>query len=341
MLTVGMTGLITKRSVSLIATSMAMVAVLMFTQTSSSPASLLALTSEWTEWTDGEAAVKMPMLHFSIDAFGKADTDVDRLIQIGWRGFSLMNHDGLPAMKKVGTAIKKAIASGAYSREDFFVSITQFCGTPAAKFIQATGLEYVDLSVLHSACPEHDLPAGMAGAPKTPYGNPPSAEFAAYPDATQAGSLAEWRKYEALHEAGKAKAIGVSRFTDEDLAALIKAAEVKPAVNAREFNLATHDFASIQHNVDLGVVFYGYSPFGSYHQATDKIIGKKEVKKVAAAHPGFTKYQVALRWAIQHGVPMLVFSSDLSVGGHAQQLLDVMKKLTLTATEMDLLDKAK
>ena len=85
--------------------------------------------------------------------------------------------------------------------------------------------------------------------------------------------------------------------------------------------------------------FFAYSPFGLYHNYQEQLLNSPALLKVTAAHQGFTKYQVAVRWLVQHGVPTTVWSSDLSDGGHLAQMIDMtMTKLVLSDAEMSLLD---
>ncbi|MEZ5239988.1 MAG: aldo/keto reductase [Microthrixaceae bacterium] len=107
--------------------------------------------------------------------------------------------------------------------------------------------------------------------------------------------LETWRAMEAIRDAGQARAIGVSNFTEAHLRRLLDAGATVPAVNQIEVHpwLAQNDlrrFAS-----GRGIVTEAWSPI-----ARGKVLGDPEVIDLANA-VGRTPAQVVLRWHIQRG----------------------------------------
>lgn len=124
--------------------------------------------------------------------------------------------------------------------------------------------------------------------------------------------------YEVMEEAlrdGTTRAIGVSNHNSAALEALLQRVTVKPAVNqcrmaVGEFDKATYTFCQ-QH----GITYQAYSPLHTACTQTN------EMKTIAAAH-NHSVYEVALRWIVQHQVPIVTASnksshmtSDMSIFG--------------------------
>src|SRR3954462_12992118 len=144
-----------------------------------------------------------------------------------------------------------------------------------AKSAGKLGVEQIDLLILHQA-----LPSAF--------------------DRT----LEAYRALETLLADGKVRAIGVSNFMVDHLAALLEKASVVPAVNQIEqhpyFSQADVQAFGEQHGILAqawspigGITFYRDSGHGSALE--DPVIGK-----IAEAH-GKSPAQVMLRWGIQHG----------------------------------------
>jgi diketogulonate reductase-like aldo/keto reductase len=129
------------------------------------------------------------------------------------------------------------------------------------------GLDYVDLYLLHWPVPR--------------------------------ARLDSWRALEALHAAGRARAIGVSNFMPDHLEELFAAANVPPAVNQVEVSpfLQQRDVRALcaRH----GVVVEAYSPLTKGLRLGHPVVTR--IASEAARSPA----QVLLRWGLQHGLVVL------------------------------------
>ncbi|KAL6619123.1 hypothetical protein ACP70R_034262 [Stipagrostis hirtigluma subsp. patula] len=126
--------------------------------------------------------------------------------------------------KEVGSALKKLFQDGVVKREDLFItSKLWYCNNApehVPEAIDATlsdlQLKYLDLYLIH-------------GPIRLKKGTTPSSE-----NCLPCDIPATWGAMEKLHDAGKARAIGVSNFSCRKLEALLAAARVPPAVNQVE-----------------------------------------------------------------------------------------------------------
>lgn len=168
---------------------------------------------------------------------------------------------------EVGAALK----AGAAARGDVFVTTklwNDHHGYDAAlrafdESLRALGLEYVDLYLLHWPVP------GMR--------------------------LESWRALEAIHRTGKARAIGVSNFTERHLLELADVAQILPAVNQVELHpfLAQPGLVAACHK--LGIAVEAYSPLAKGRRLDHPVLAE-----VGRAH-GKSVAQVMIRWSLQKG----------------------------------------
>lgn len=104
-----------------------------------------------------------------------------------------------------------------------------------------------------------------------------------------------WKKMEAIHEAGKAKTIGVSNYTVKHLSQLLEECTIKPAVNQVELHVFLQQPELIKYCHDNGISVEAYSPLAHGKGLDDPVlaeIGKKHNK---------TSTQIMLRWCIEVG----------------------------------------
>lgn len=104
-----------------------------------------------------------------------------------------------------------------------------------------------------------------------------------------------WRELIAAQQAGKARDIGVSNYSPEQIDELIDETGVAPAVNQIKWAPSLYDEKRFQHSKDKGVVLEGYSPF----RASD--LDDPVLSDIASAH-GVTVPQVILRWHLEHEI---------------------------------------
>ncbi|MDR1441284.1 MAG: aldo/keto reductase [Bifidobacteriaceae bacterium] len=128
------------------------------------------------------------------------------------------------------------------------------------------GLDYVDLYLIHWPAPGNGL------------------------------MVEAWEALIQLNQSGRARSIGVSNFRDVDLAAIIDATGVVPAVNQIELHplYQQRDLRAV--NTSLGIVTEAWGPLG---RGAD--LGNDTLRSVAR-EAGKSAAQVVLRWMIQLGI---------------------------------------
>ncbi len=105
-----------------------------------------------------------------------------------------------------------------------------------------------------------------------------------------------WRALEKILESGRARAIGVSNYTERHLRELLRHASVVPVVNQVEFSpfLYQRDLLEFcrKHRIQLEA----YAPL-----TASRRLREQRITAIAKKH-GRTNAQILLRWAIQHGL---------------------------------------
>jgi diketogulonate reductase-like aldo/keto reductase len=142
------------------------------------------------------------------------------------------------------------------------------------------------------------------------------------------GPVWAWPGMERARELGRARSIGVSNFSVDDLDALLTAAAIRPAVNQVQFSPFQYRRRLLEACQASDVVLEAYSPLG-----TGRHLAKKTVKAVAE-RVGRTPAQVLLRWCAQHGVPAIAKSTRRERIEENAQIFD----FTLSSVDMTELD---
>mmetsp|Transcript_35506 Transcript_35506/g.79597 ORF Transcript_35506/g.79597 Transcript_35506/m.79597 type:complete len:317 (+) Transcript_35506:49-999(+) len=220
--------------------------------------------------------------------------------------------------------VGKALAAAQVPREEYFVT-SKIPGGLNASATTATldecltqlGLEYVDLMLIH-------FPATWSGE-----GGP-------------AGRKEEWLALEAWAKQGKAKAIGVSHYCQRHVQDVQSVASVPIAVNQVQYHVgmgSAPDMATDYRDwmVSQGIVYQAFSSLCGPCDApynTELITGDL-VTKIGKAH-NKTGAQVALKWVVQQGIPVLPKSSNPKHIAENGALFD----FNLTAAEMQELTQA-
>lgn len=110
-----------------------------------------------------------------------------------------------------------------------------------------------------------------------------------------------WRAMEALLREGRVRAIGVSNFQGDRLLDLCQCAEIAPAVDQLELHPYYQRAGELTLLAELGVRPQAWAPFA---EGLGGLFDDPTLTEVAARH-GRSTAQVALRWNLQRGVPVI------------------------------------
>jgi len=155
----------------------------------------------------------------------------------------------------------------------------------------------------------------------------------------------QWRALEDFMGSGKTRAIGVANFCPSDLTCILETAHVVPAVNQLEFHvgMGTDPRGLVSHNDALGIKTMAFSPLGGVDYSHGIENATRDISLIIGdftrgiGEPyGKTGAQVALRWLIQHGVPLATSTTDEK---HLRQDLEVFE-FNLGDIDMQQLDGA-
>jgi len=227
--------------------------------------------------------VAMPILGLGVFQSPPAETTaaVETAIADGYRSIdTAASYDN---EREVGEAIR---ASGIDRGELFITTKLWFSdyGHDEALVgfqgcLRRLGLDYVDLFLLHQPVPT---------------------DF----DAT----VAAYKAIEAMLSEGRARAIGVSNFSERHLGNLMERTEVVPAVNQVELHPFFTQRPLREFHAQHGITTEAWSPLGGIHvyrpadpNAVLNALEHPSVTSIAEKH-GKTPAQVVLRWHVEHGV---------------------------------------
>lgn len=121
----------------------------------------------------------------------------------------------------------------------------------------------------------------------------------------------EWKALEAWAKSGKAKAIGISHYCRRQLDDILQVASVPVAVNQVQYHvgmgtagrLATDDKSYMKQK---GVLYQSFSPLcGPCDPPDNKELLTGSLVTTIGKHYNKTGPQVALRWLVQQGIPVI------------------------------------
>jgi diketogulonate reductase-like aldo/keto reductase len=189
---------------------------------------------------------------------------------------------------EVGDALHAAFERGTLRREDVFVTSKLWNDRRKPEDVRAglrqtledLRLEYLDMYLIHWP---------VVWKRGTLMQDDPDA------------SLAEcWEALERAMDEGLVRGIGVSNFSERQLAELIRVARVKPAVNQIEIHPRLPQTELVRYCQSQGVQVTAYSPLARGGGLLDHPAVVR-----AATRLGVTPAQAALRWNVQNGVVVI------------------------------------
>src|SRR5262245_21157428 len=254
----------------------------------------------------------MPEQSFSLDGvsiprflYGTAwkEDDTRRLTELalrqGFRGIDTANQRRHYHEAGVGAAVRASIASGLVTRADLFLQ-TKFTFQPGqdhrlpydpnspiaqqveqsfASSLEHLGVETIDSYALHG----------------------PSQRSGLGPADWEA-----WRAMEAIHAGGRARLLGVSNVTLEQLQGLCRQARVRPRfVQNRCYATQGWDRRVREYCAANGLVYQGFSLLTANRQ----VLAHPELARIAGRH-GRTAAQVVFRFALDADMVPLTGTTD-------------------------------
>lgn len=176
-------------------------------------------------------------------------------------------------------SVGKAIAKSGVDRKNIFVTTKLWNNDQGYdkalkafdKSLKRLGLDYVDLYLLHWPVPEKRLES--------------------------------WKALVEIYKSGRAKAIGVSNFTEEQLVELLEHTDVVPMVNQVEYHPFLNQELLREYCSENKIQLQAYSPLAHGRRMQDPVLSE-----IAAKHAKHAA-QVMLRWNLQLGNILIVKSS--------------------------------
>lgn len=230
--------------------------------------------------------------------------------------------------KEVGKPLSAVVAQGVAARDELFVT-AKLQGLPGVAtrslvlgdLLPALNTSYVDLLLLQRPCGVHGCEASL-----------------------DLGKAVEsWQAMELLQKQGRARSIGVADFSAQDLMQLLPhvhnvsdwSKTSRVAVNQVEWHLGWHDDALLRFCSSRGITLQAAYPLagpGSRHPAAS--LASPAVARAAQRH-NVSPAHVALRWALQRGLPLV---APQGAAGESRAELEAFFGIHLSEKEVGDLD---
>jgi diketogulonate reductase-like aldo/keto reductase len=140
----------------------------------------------------------------------------------------------------------------------------------------------------------------------------------------QGGPVWAWPGMEQARELGYARSVGVSNFKASELAEVMAAGTIPPAVNQVQFSPQQYRRALLDACLRRNVAAEAYSPLGTGRNLSDATVTR------VAQRAGRTPAQVLLRWCLQHGLPVITKST------HRERIHENAQIFDFTLSELDM-----
>ena len=227
----------------------------------------------------------------------------------GFRGIDTANQRRHYDEEAVGRAVAATIQSGLAAREEMFLqtkftfpagqdhrlpydpnaTVSQQVEQSFVKSLEHLGVDWIESYVMHG----------------------PSSRSGLRPD-----DWAAWRAMEAIHDSGRARMLGVSNVSLEQLQSLCDGARVGPRiVQNRCYAELGWDRQIREYCTEAGLVYQGFSLL----TANRTVLAHPDVAQIATHHSR-TVSQIIFRFAIEVGMMPLTGTTDV---GHMRDDLDV------------------
>ena len=188
-------------------------------------------------------------------------------------------------------SVGRAVRDSGLARDDVFVTSKLPAEIKDHRQVQASfdetmrvlALDHVDLYLIHAPWPWDDI------------GKECTAE-----------NVQVWKRLEAIHASGRARAIGVSNFSVRDMRAVMDDCRVAPMVNQIRYFVGNTQPDVVDFCKAQGIVVEAYSPL-----ATGRILGDGALAAIAARYDKSVA-QLCIRYALQNGTVALPKSTTPS-----------------------------
>lgn len=150
---------------------------------------------------------------------------------------------------------------------------------------------------------------------------------------------ATWRGLERMQKSGKAKAIGVSHYCQQHMEDVLEIATVPIAINQQEWHVGMGpDPEGVRSYCDAhNITFQSFSPLcGPCGDKLDRELITGDLVTGIGKNHGKTGPQVALKWLVENGSPVIAKTSSQE---HLAQNMDLFS-WDFTADEMQALNAA-
>jgi diketogulonate reductase-like aldo/keto reductase len=186
-------------------------------------------------------------------------------------------------------SVGRAIADSGIPRDEIFVTTklpaeVKDHDEARASFettIEALGLETEDLYLIHAPWPWTDMGSDH-----------------------RAGNIAVWKAMEDIHEAGRARSIGISNFSVADIESLMTEARIAPHVNQIRWFIGSTQDETTAYCQSHDILVEGYSPL-----ATGAILDNADVKAIADTYD-VSVAQLCIRYLLEKDVLPLPKTTD-------------------------------
>ena len=162
-----------------------------------------------------------------------------------------------------------------------------------------------------------------------------------FPMPTQGLYLEAWRAMEQLHRDGKVRVIGLSNFRQEHIRKLLSACTIRPMIDELEINPYNTDTDLREYCQSEGIHVINWFPLGGplhplvpYPVENFKVLLEDPYLRQLSEKYAKTPAQIALRWAVQHGMTPIPKSSNATRIRQNRELFD----FSLQAEEMAAID---